>query len=138
VPASLPDPAVLDLDLDGVFAGDDAEIELPTVQRAVKVPLPMGGDDAEAVASSEIGRDWLSRATESERSLTEADLEIDLDDIPASFDEFAEPGALADADDLDEPDALAGPEDRADSKKLAELDEESDELNASRLRPRRS
>jgi hypothetical protein len=61
------------------------------VQVAAKPPPPTGADDAEVLEPDAIGADWLSRATQSERSASEADLEADLDNI-AAVDAPPEPG----------------------------------------------
>jgi len=91
--AHVPDPLEVDLDLDGIFRGIDdleSEREEPTVRADVKVPALAGADDVEPPSADELGAYWLSRATQSERSLNEGDLEIDLDNVADLRDE-AEP-----------------------------------------------
>ena len=88
--AQVPDPLEVDLDLDGIFRGIDdleGEHEEPTVRADVKVPALAGADDAEPPSADELGAYWLSRATQSERSLNEGDLELDLDNVPELRDE---------------------------------------------------
>jgi len=54
------------------------------VQCDVKLPSPAGADDGEPPEADSLGSHWLSRATPSERSLSEGDLDLDLDlDNPA-------------------------------------------------------
>ena len=113
VPRSpVPDPVTVVLDLDGVFRGE-AELELEpeaaeaTVQCDVRLPSPTSADDGEPPEADELGDYWLSRATQSERSLCEGDLDIDLnnvadfreeaeeDDDEYAYDDELEPGLVA-------------------------------------------
>ena len=86
--SSVADPLTVVLDLDGIFRGE-AELETAelTAQCDVKRPPPVGADDGEPPEADRLGALWLARATESERSLSEADLEIDLDNVPDFHDE---------------------------------------------------
>jgi hypothetical protein len=78
---SVPDPLEVDLDLDGVFYAPDVEPEEATVQCDVKVPPLASADDAEPPGPDDLGNFWLSRATQSEHSFSEAELEVDLDNV---------------------------------------------------------
>jgi hypothetical protein len=87
------------LDLAGVFSGeaDDetgqlgglSESHEPTAQCDVKVPPLTSANDEEPPGADDLGAYWLSRATESERSTNESDLELELDNI-ADLQEAAE------------------------------------------------
>jgi hypothetical protein len=108
--AHVPDPLEVDLDLDGIFRGIDdleGEREEPTVRADVKVPALAGADDAEPPGADELGAYWLSRATQSERSLNEGDLEIDLDNVADLRDEAEPEDAPEDAEPEDEEQAFA-------------------------------
>ncbi len=95
--SSVPEPLTVVLDLDGVFRGE-AELEPAeateateaTVQCDVKLPRPASADDGEPPEADGLGRHWLSRATQAERSLSEGDLDIDLDNVADFRDEDAE------------------------------------------------
>jgi hypothetical protein len=67
---------------------DDTSLRVaPTVRCVTPIPRQVGADDAEALEPDDMGEDWLSRATQSERSLGEADLEIDIENVAFSLDE---------------------------------------------------
>lgn len=89
------------LDLDGVFeANPDDAMEYATIHADTHVPALASADDAEPPAPEDLGAYWLTRATDSERSLDESDLELELDSLPnleeeAELDEQEEGGALA-------------------------------------------
>jgi hypothetical protein len=51
------------------------------VQADVKVPALASADDAEPPGPDDLGSYYLSRATQSERSLTELDLEPDVENL---------------------------------------------------------
>jgi len=80
--SSMPEPVTVVLDSDGVFRGE-AELEAtePTVQCDLKLPLPASAEDGEPPQADELGGYWLRRAMQSERSLSEGDLDIDLDNL---------------------------------------------------------
>jgi len=86
-----PEPLTVVLDLDGVFRGE-AELEPAeaTVQCDLKLPPPASADDSEPPEADSLGCGWLSRATQSERSLSEGDLDIDLDNVADFRDEDAQ------------------------------------------------
>ena len=74
---------LLGLDLDGVFdANPDDALQHATVHADTRVPPLASADDAEPPAPEDLGAYWLSRATDSERSLDESDLELGLDGLP--------------------------------------------------------
>ncbi|HEX3851901.1 MAG TPA: hypothetical protein VHW01_13100 [Polyangiaceae bacterium] len=90
--SSVPEPVTVVLDLDGVFRGEselEAELAEATVQCDVKLPSPISADDGEPPEADALGAYWLSRATQSERSLSEGDLDIDLDNVADFRDEDA-------------------------------------------------
>lgn len=90
--SSVPEPVMVVLDLDGVFRGEselEAEPVEATVQCDVKLPSPNSADDGEPPEADALGAYWLSRATQSERSLSEGDLDIDLDNVAEFRDEDA-------------------------------------------------
>jgi hypothetical protein len=80
--SAVPDPLEVDLDLDGVFRSP-AEIDLDeaTARGDVKVPPLASADDAEPSSPDALGAYWLSRATQSEHSFSEGDLDIDLENV---------------------------------------------------------
>ena len=86
---SVPDPLEVDLDLDGVFYAPDLEPEEATVQCDVKVPPFASADDAEPPGADDLGNFWLSRATQSEHSFSESELEVDLNNVADISDEGA-------------------------------------------------
>ena len=91
----------LDLDLDGIFdANPEDALEYATVRADTRVPALTSADDAEPSSPEDLGAYWLSRATDSERSRDESDLELDLDGL-------ADPGDSAEDEREEEPDAEA-------------------------------
>jgi len=62
----------------------------PTAQISARPPAPIGADDVEALDPEEIGADWLARATQSERSASESDLELELENLAAPLEESAD------------------------------------------------
>jgi len=79
--SSSPDVLDLALDLDGVFDGKGAsEIEV-TARPNQHLPAPHTGDDEEAPSADDLGRTWLTHATESERSLCMADTLPDVEEL---------------------------------------------------------
>jgi hypothetical protein len=120
-----PDALDLALNLGGVFDGDlgrvldddwhgedgDWQSDVEVTARANEhVPSPKTADDEEAPAPEELGRAWLSQATESERSLGFADTLPDFSKLRMSSDDLS-----ADGDD--------------------ELEDEDDETTAQYVRP---
>lgn len=83
--------------LSGDFLVEDGLEEL-TVQPDVKVPALASADDAEPPSPDDLGSFWLSGATQSERSLTEQDLQPDIEAL-------ADLRELEDEPDLDEDEA---------------------------------
>ena len=78
---SMPDALDVALNLDGIFDGDaehDAEL---TARPDQHLPRPFGADDADAPGPDDLGAAWLAQATQSERSLREADLTPELDNL---------------------------------------------------------
>ncbi|HET7538776.1 MAG TPA: hypothetical protein VFK05_02860 [Polyangiaceae bacterium] len=87
--SSSPDALDVALDLDGVFEGEASGIEL-TARPHEHVPAPRTPDDEDAPAPEDLGRAWLTQATESERSLGTADTLPDLERLPSASDELGE------------------------------------------------
>ncbi|MES1177351.1 MAG: hypothetical protein ABUL62_23715 [Myxococcales bacterium] len=88
----------------------DFDWDEPTVQADIKVPALAGADDAEPPGPDDLGSYWLSRATQSERSLTELDLKPEVEAI-------ADPRAALDEPELDD-------EDEAQDRALAAAEAE--------------
>jgi hypothetical protein len=92
-----------ELDLDGVFDGDSDESlgldEGPTAQSIPRVPALASADDAEAPSPDDLGAFWLQRAAQSEHSLSESELMVDIDELS-----LAAPG---EEEDIDEGDRLS-------------------------------
>lgn len=104
--SSVPEPLTVVLDLDGVFRGEAALGPAEaTVHCDVRLPSPASADDGEPPQADELGGYWLSRATQSERSLRGGDLDIDLDNAADfrhdqdeddyGYDEELDPGLVA-------------------------------------------
>ena len=113
---NLREPLDLALNLGGVFdaaAYDEPEL---TARPSDHVPPPVGGDDEDAPSADDLGRNWLTQATQSERSLSELDLAVDVDNIakPADEDEIAS---------VDDEDQIANVDDEIGNDDLGELDE---------------
>jgi hypothetical protein len=77
------------------------------------VPALAGADDAEPPAPEDLGAYWLTRATDSERSRDESDLELEVEGLPspdlvAELDEPADDEALA-ANDTEPGQSKSGP-----------------------------
>jgi hypothetical protein len=70
--------------------GTEDEPPEPTAQLSARPPAPLGADDVEALDPEEIGADWLARATQSERSASESDLELELENLAAPLDDSAD------------------------------------------------
>ncbi len=91
----------LDLDLDGIFDSNPEDaLEYTTVHADTRVPALASADDAEPPSPEDLGAYWLSRATDSERSRDESDLELELDGL-------AIPDDSADIEEQEDDDALA-------------------------------
>ncbi len=92
-----------ELDLDGVFEGDSDEplgvAALTTAQSTPRVPQPAGADDAEAPSPDDLGAFWLTRAAQSEHSLSEGELMLDIDELSLA--------APDEEDEIDEGDRLS-------------------------------
>ena len=89
-------PEAFDLDLDGVFdASPEDALAYATVRGDTRVPPLASADDSEPPSPEDLGAYWLARATDSERSRDESDLELDVDGL-------ADPGDTADSDPRDE------------------------------------
>jgi hypothetical protein len=88
-------PDVLDIamNLDGLFDVESEDGRALTVRPNDRVPAPIGGDDEEAPSADDLGRTWLTQATQAEHSIRQSDLTPDLDNI-----------AFADETDADDPD----------------------------------
>lgn len=97
-----PDPLDLALNLDGIFETESVSSDALSVQFSDRVPLPTNGDDQDPPSPDDLGRTWLEQATESEPSLSVAELTPELENL--SLDQLA-----ADARDDD------GDEEQADS-----------------------
>ena len=94
----VPRTADFDLDLDGIFDADPEDaLEHATVHADTRIPGLASADDAEPPSPEDLGAYWLSRATDSERSRDESDLELELDGL-------ADPAAGADSDEVDDDD----------------------------------
>jgi len=91
----------------GLF--DDEPSSGVTVSARVNdhVPAPQTGDDEEAPSPDDLGRAWLSHATESEHSPRADELVPDVNDLPVARDELAEAGAQADDDSQEDDETTA-------------------------------
>jgi len=77
----------LALDLDGVFdANSEDALDFVTVHGDTHVPALASADDAEPPAPEDLGTYWLTRATDSERSRDESDLEVEIEGLPTPDD----------------------------------------------------
>jgi hypothetical protein len=92
-PLGPPDP--LELDLEELF--DIQARDALTAQPHERVPAAANADDAEAPSADDLGKSWLSHATQSEFSARPADLVPDLENI-------ADPNGLDESDEMEEPD----------------------------------
>ncbi len=95
------------LGLDGIFDAeplDDADV---TVQLQGTLPHATSADDADPPGPDDLGKAWLAQATESERSLREADLAPELESlsIGSSLDDVLDDDVIGE-DDLGELDEL--------------------------------
>ncbi|MEP7049698.1 MAG: hypothetical protein ABJB12_05065 [Pseudomonadota bacterium] len=89
------------LDLDGIFdANPEDALEHAVVHGDTHVPALASADDAEPPAPEDLGAYWLSRATDSERSRDESDLELEVDAL-------ANPDDDSELDEQDDGDELA-------------------------------
>lgn len=89
VAQSAPSDALdLALDLDGIFAAS-ADTSGVTARSSDRVPPPSSGDDGDPPSPDSLGRAWLSQATQSERSFTETDLSLSVEDLAAPEDSMA-------------------------------------------------
>jgi len=77
-------------------AGAEFDLDSATARASERVPPMVSGDDMEALAPEDLGRGWLSQATQAEYSVTEAEL-FDVENLPAPE---------ADAEELLEDDSL--------------------------------
>ena len=82
---SMPDALDVAMNLDGIFDADaDGESDMALTARPDQhLPRPFGADDADAPGPDDLGATWLAQATQSERSLREADLTPELDELDA-------------------------------------------------------
>lgn len=87
----------LALNLGGVFDGDVGSDEL-TVRPTEHVPLASSADDEDPPSPDDLGRAWLSQATQSERSLRETDLTPEIDNIAETVEDLGDNGDMADVD----------------------------------------
>ena len=71
-------------------SADENEPPEPTAQISARPPAPIGADDVEGLDPEEIGADWLARATQSERSASESDLELELENLAAPLGDSAD------------------------------------------------
>ena len=92
---STPEPLDVALNLDGIFDAELDDSEL-TVRPSDHVRGPLNADDEDPPSPDDLGRAWLSQATEAERSATEDDLIANVDEIAVSAQEIGE----ADDDEL--------------------------------------
>jgi hypothetical protein len=103
--SSAPDALDVALDLDGLFDGELESGVQPTVRAIDHVPPPRTGDDEEAPSPDDLGRAFLTHATESEHSTTDEDLLPDLESLPRAIDEL---GIEEDSDAEAEPEMAEG------------------------------
>jgi hypothetical protein len=82
--ASTPDALDIAMNLDGLFDAASSDGDALTVRPSDRVPPPTSGDDEEAPAADDLGRAWLTQATQAEHSLTQADLIPEIDDLAFS------------------------------------------------------
>lgn len=88
--SSAPDALDVALNLDGVFdVGPESGVEV-TARFNDHVPSPLTGDDEDAPSPDDLGRAFLTHATESERSLSGDDVVPDLDGLAKASDELGE------------------------------------------------
>lgn len=97
--SSAPDALDVALDLDGVFDGDSASGVQVTARPSDHVSAPRSGDDEDAPAPEDLGRNWLEQATESEHGLGLADTLPDVENLPKVSRDLLESNALADDED---------------------------------------
>ncbi len=64
-----------------VAAPSTSEHDAETVAFLVKAPPISSADDAEALDPDDLGREWLAHAAQSERSASEFEVDIALEDI---------------------------------------------------------
>jgi hypothetical protein len=114
--AEIADPSLLEAVADLDAADLDAEELFPaefpvqdgleelTVQPDLKVPALASADDAEPPSPDDLGSFWLAGATQSERSLTELDLQPDVETLADLRDELGEKDESEEKDE----DALEG------------------------------
>jgi len=88
--SSSPDALDLALDLDGVFDGKSADGSEVTAQPNQHVPAPRAGDDDEAPSPEDLGRAWLTSATESEHSLGFADTLPEIEQLRPTITDLSE------------------------------------------------
>lgn len=93
---STPDALDIAMNLDGLFDAESEERGI-TVRPSDRVPAPVGGDDEEAPGADDLGRTWLTQATQAEHSLRQADLIPEIDELAFSEETDAE----AESDELD-------------------------------------
>ncbi|MEO7036758.1 MAG: hypothetical protein ABI548_22600 [Polyangiaceae bacterium] len=88
------------LDLDGIFdANPDDALEHATVHADTRAPVLASADDAEPPSPEDLGAYWLSRATDSERSRDESDLELEIEDLADPADSIDTDASEDDGDD---------------------------------------
>ena len=105
---SLPDPLDVAMNLDGIFdadADDDNSEAVLTARPDQHLPHPVSADDEDAPGPDDLGPAWLAQATQSERSLREADLTPELDELTLAIANLEDAdGAQLGADDDDDDD----------------------------------
>ena len=101
--SSSPDALDLALDLDGVFDGTLSSGSKVTAQPSEHAPAAHAGDDAEAPSPDDLGRAWLTQATESEQSLGFANTLPEIEEVRPTLTDLGEDSdSDADGEDDDE------------------------------------
>lgn len=96
--SSAPDALDVALDLEGVFdAEPESGVEV-TARLADHAPAPFTGDDEEAPSPDDLGRAFLTHATESEHSASADDVVPELESLAAANDEYGEADDESEAD----------------------------------------
>ena len=101
---SMPDPLDVAMNLDGIFDGD-SDSDALTARPDQHLPHPLSADDEDAHGPDDLGPAWLAQATQSERSLREADLTPELDELTLAIARLDDSDSLQlGADDEDDDD----------------------------------